>query len=86
MDLNFLEKNDNEVIAEYEEQVDSVCDKISGHVHNCKQCQRRLSFDPVEKALLKTHSVKNEIFELIAFIILGIIIIFALHIIPGMKK
>jgi hypothetical protein len=56
-----------------------ICDKIARHVHECKTCQRKLSFDPVEKALLQTHSMSNEIMELIAFLALGAIIIVALQ-------
>lgn len=68
---------------EYEVYSQNMCDKVNTHVHECKQCQRRLSFDPIEKALLKTHSVKNEILELIAFISLGVITIVTLHMIKG---
>lgn len=57
----------------------SICDKISTHVHECKTCQRKLSFDPVEKALLKTHSIKNEIMELVAFVSMGAMIIVILY-------
>ena len=62
-----------------------ICDNISRHVSECKTCQRRLSFDPIEKALLKTHSVKNEIMELIAYIVTGIVLIVALHLISKVK-
>ena len=55
------------------------CDKIQTHVTECVICQRRLSFDPIEKALLKTHSVKNEIIELLAFIATGCMIIIILY-------
>ena len=65
---------------DYETYSQKMCDRVTTHVHQCKQCQRRLSFDPIEKALLKTHSVKNEIFELIAFMVLGIVIIILVHI------
>lgn len=65
---------------DYEERALNMCDSIYTHVHQCAHCQRRFSFDPIEKALLKTHSVKNEVLELIAFIALGIIIIFIIHV------
>ena len=55
-----------------------MCDGVSEHVHECKRCQRRLSFDPIEKSLLQTHSITNEILELIAFIVLGLMIIISL--------
>ena len=70
---------DDVLETDYDTYSERMCDKISTHVHHCKQCQRRLSFDPVEKALLKTHSVKNEILELCAFIILGVMIIIILQ-------
>ncbi len=62
------------------------CEQVSNHVHECNICQRRLSFDPVEKALLKTHSVKNEIIELIAYIATGVIIIVVLHLLLKFKS
>jgi hypothetical protein len=68
---------------EYEFVSNEMCDKIRQHVHQCKICQRRLSFDPIEKSLLKTHSVKNEIMELIAFISIGTGIIFILSILKS---
>lgn len=81
--LKFLMADSNEddenYVADYDEQATHMCDSIYTHVHQCNHCQRRLSFDPIEKALLKTHSVKNEILELIAFIFLGIMIILIVH-------
>ena len=59
---------------------DELCKKIELHVLECSHCQRRLAFNPVEKSLLKTYSVKNEIIELIAYISLGIFLIFILSI------
>jgi len=64
---------------DYDKFSHEMCEKVTDHVYQCKVCQRRLSFAPVEKALLKTHSVKNEIIELVAFMTLGIVIIFAVH-------
>lgn len=72
-----MEDEDDEYIVETK----IVCDEIAKHVYQCQVCQRRLSFDPIEKSLLKTHSIKNEIFELLAFIIFGILIIFMLYIV-----
>jgi hypothetical protein len=70
---------DNKVVDEYERTSHEMCDKIREHVNLCKTCQRRLSFDPIEKALLKTHSVKNEVMELVAFVCLGIGIISTIY-------
>jgi len=67
------------IADEYEQRAQAMCQQVSDHVHRCKQCQRRLSFDPVEKALLKTHSLKNEIFELLAFVSLGIVVVLTLR-------
>ena len=58
----------------------SVCDKIATHVGLCKLCQMRLSYDPVEKSLLKTNSIHREIIELIAFIVMGVVVIVSIHI------
>lgn len=71
---------DDQIEDDYDTQASKMCDNIYAHVHQCNHCQRRFSFDPIEKALLKTHSVKNEIMELIAFIALGIIIIVLVHV------
>lgn len=49
----------------------NVCKKIVLHVHECHDCKRKLSFDPVEKALLKSVSIKNDIIELIIYIFNG---------------
>ena len=64
---------------DYDTYAKAMCDKVSAHVNDCQRCQRRLSFDPIEKALLKSHSIKNECFELIAFIAVGIFIIILLQ-------
>ena len=68
---------DTTVADEYETFSQSMCDKIYMHVNQCQQCQRRYKYDPVEKALLKTHSIKNEIMELLAFALLGLVVIVA---------
>lgn len=62
------------------------CLDIQTHVNYCFTCQKRLSFDPVEKALLKSHSIKNEIIELTAYIATGIIIILLLYLILEFKQ
>jgi len=80
MSNNSNDDNIYEDYEDYEEKALSICDKIYSHVNQCKHCQRRMSFDPVEKALLKTHSIKNEILELVAFLALGVLIIFVLRI------
>ena len=72
--------------SESDDEFDSsngICDKIYLHVIKCITCQKRLSFDPIEKSLLKTRSVKNEIMELIAYISTGIFIIFVLQYLGG---
>ena len=78
--------NVSEVENEFALQSAMMCDKISEHVHGCATCQRRLSFDPVEKALLKTHSVKNEVMELVAFLTAGLFIIVVLYMLLKWKR
>ena len=73
-------------IKEYEDHRHRICDKIQHHVAVCKLCQRRLSFDPIEKSLLKTHSVRQEIFELVALLGLGTFIIAFLYILQSVKS
>jgi len=80
MSTEFVDNlHSDSVDDEYERTSHQMCDKIRDHVHQCKTCQRRFSFDPIEKALLKTHSVKNEVMELIAFISLGAGIVFIIY-------
>lgn len=55
---------------------EKVCKKIVLHVHECHHCKRKLSFDPVEKALLKSVSIKNDVIELIAYIFNGLFILY----------
>lgn len=55
-----------------------LCEDVADHVHHCMVCQRRLSFDPIEKALLKTHSLKNEVMEFLAFTVTGLVVIASL--------
>jgi len=55
------------------------CDKLIDHVGRCRYCQRHLSFDPVEKALLKTHTLKNELLEVLLYIGMGILVIICLR-------
>ena len=62
------------------------CDKLIDHVSMCTYCQKHLSFDPVEKALLKTHSVKNELFEVILYIAIGIFVIICLRLFVQMGE
>ena len=69
-----------------EDNTTNLCDDVSDHVHQCMQCQRRLSFDPVEKALLKSHSVKNEIIEFLAFMVMGCVVIASLWVIARVRK
>jgi len=61
------------------------CVKIQQHVHQCTDCKRKLSFDPVEKALIKSYSIKNDILELLVFIITGILLIIILNLIVKIK-
>lgn len=77
-------QNNSSEEDEFSLETKVICDKIAQHVYQCETCKRRLSFDPIEKSLLKTHSVRSEIFELIAFIIFGIIVIVMLYFIINM--
>jgi hypothetical protein len=62
-----------------------VCKKIQDHILVCKNCKTKLDYDPYEKALLKSYSIKNDIMELLVYIITGIIIIYILHFIVELK-
>jgi len=64
----------------------ATCKKIQDHVVICKDCHKILSFDPVEKSLLKSYSLKNDILEVLTFIMTGVIIIIVLHLIVELKK
>lgn len=64
----------------------SLCDDVADHVHQCMLCQRRLSFDPIEKALLKSHSMKNEITEFLAFMMMGFVVIASLWIVGKVRR
>jgi len=66
--------------VEVEDEERNICKKIEIHVIGCHNCKRKLSFNPIEKSILKTYSVKNEIIELIAYIGLGVFIILILDI------
>lgn len=63
-----------------------ICEKIETHVNNCSQCKRRLAFDPVEKAILKSVSIKNDVIELTVYIFNGIFILFFLQFIMQTPK
>lgn len=65
---------------------DNICNKVFLHVNQCITCQKRLSFDPIEKSLLKTRSVKNELMELLAYISTGIFIILVLRYVCDSEK
>ena len=69
-----------------DEDVTDLCDDVANHVYNCRLCQRRLQFDPVEKALLKSHSVKNEVLEFTAFLATGCFIIVILSLVVQLRK
>jgi hypothetical protein len=62
-----------------------LCDDVADHVEHCMLCQRRLSFDPIEKALLKTHSLKNEVMEFFAFVVTGLVVIASLWAVAKVK-
>jgi hypothetical protein len=62
------------------------CTKIQEHVGICTKCSKALSFDPIEKSLLKSYSIRNDVLELCTFIVTGVIIIIILHLIVELKK
>ena len=66
------------------EKVD-VCTKIQDHILICTNCKFKLDYDPNEKALHKSYSIKNDIMELLAYIITGILIILILNLIVKLK-
>lgn len=75
--MELINDNEQDAIEEFSEQI---CDKIIYHVSMCNKCQRKLSFDPTDMAILKSYSITNEILEVIVYICLGIFIIFVLYI------
>ena len=62
------------------------CLKIQDHVLMCQDCQKILSYDPIEKSLLKTSSIKNDILELFTFLITGVVLLTILYFIVQLKK
>ncbi len=73
-------------LREREDGSSDLCDDVADHVHQCMKCQRRLSFDPIEKALLKSHSIKNEILEFLAFLVMGCVVIASLWVVARVRK
>jgi hypothetical protein len=61
---------------EYDHVSKTICNNVRSHVTECKNCQRGLSYDPTEKAIMKTHSIVNEILEMLAYVLLGIFLTF----------
>lgn len=68
----------------YDEKED-VCEHIEQHVKKCRKCIQNLSFNPIEKALLKSYSIKNDIMELVVFIATGVLLIIILRMILYIK-
>ena len=61
------------------------CTKIQQHIRICNNCKSKLDYDPNEKALQKSYSMKNDVMELLVYIVSGIIIIFILNLIVELK-
>ncbi len=70
----------------YDQLALDMCDKVHEHVLKCDLCKRRLSFDPVEKALLKTHSMTNQVLELIAYMIASATVILCVKLITRRRQ
>jgi hypothetical protein len=68
------------------EQEGDLCKKIELHVLECSKCQKQLQFNPIEKALLKSYSIRNDIFELVTFIATGIFMIIILELMIRFQK
>jgi hypothetical protein len=62
-----------------------ICAKIQDHILICNNCKNQLGYDPNEKALMKSYSIKNDVMELLVYVITGIIIILILNLIVELK-
>ena len=51
------------------------CNSVMQHVGNCKKCKDYFSYDPLEKALVNSYSFKNELIEIVGYILFGILVI-----------
>ena len=64
-----------------EKEEEYLCKQIEKHVLKCLECKKKYTIDPIQKALLNNYSLKNDVIELVTFIIFGTIIITILQLV-----
>lgn len=66
--------DDKNVDFEGEDET-KVCELVWQHFSQCQDCQDRMGWSPMKSNIMRNWNLKNDLFDLVAYIFLGIVLI-----------